>query len=190
MAKCSRRDRETTTRARRGRPRAGWGRGAVRAGTGGDPAGAATTPLRAAAHGESHGSAFSWRHGPRTPGTGAAGPSVTQPPRVRHTVKFFAARSPPVSMPQFSRREDSTDFFTGLSKLSESPWKPPLIHSQFTLNPQLVHEVASGLHTLPIAAFLAGPPKSSGGFSCPRTPAWIQESPAAAATPTSPVLMR
>lgn len=63
--------------------------------------------------------------------------------------------------------------------------KAPLIHPQFTLNPQLVHEVASGLHTLHIAAFLAGPPKSSGGFSCPRTPASIQESPATAATPTS-----
>src|SRR5215813_3897332 len=73
----SRYDRETPTRARRGRPRAdGVGEAtviwidrfvpqiprAVRAWVGGDSAGAATTPIRAAAHGEPSVHAFSGRY--------------------------------------------------------------------------------------------------------------------------------
>ena len=103
---------------------------------------------------------------------------------------FLRRDLPRVSVAQLCLRDGSTDFSTAFAKSLEQKQKWPLIHPQFTLNPQLVHEVASGLDTLPIAAFSARPPKSSGGFSCPRTPAWIQESPAAAATPTSPVPLK
>ncbi len=79
---------------------------------------------------------------------------------------FFSPRSARNSSRQFSP-PPPTGLSTAPNNARESHQKSISIHSQFMLNPQAVHDLASGLDTLYVATFDGGAPKSSAVFLAP-----------------------
>ena len=87
---------------------------------------------------------------------------------------FLSARSLHGRARQSAARSVPTAFSTAPNNAPESHEKPNSFHPQFTHNPQLVHRLPSGLHTLAVAKTHARPPKSSAAFSCPTPGTSIQ----------------